>query len=608
MPRRRFWFCCLGLVLLGLAVHWPGGIGFKSDDYPAIAYAGDFSRVLHDFVGRQYDLRFLVLYRPLITFSLWVDYQLFGIEPFGYLLLNVLAFLGSVLVLACCLRLLAGEARGSLLGLLLGLLWILHPVLPVSLQWVVGRVDTHVGLLILLACFFHLRARRGAAAWPLWLCTVLALMSKESAFGLPLLLLGLDFLDERGEGRGLSILGRRLQALPLLSLLPLVLLWRLWVLGTVVGGYSFQAAAGFAPIPILRGLWDLVCASVTTGDAFGGLARILAFLWLGVSLVLFLFAGRRLRWNRLLGLLVLAAGLYGPLAQALPSMIGVQAPRLGYLAVLLPLAGMLSLLLMLWGVRNGWWFGLLAMALLALLPFQLARQMDELAGHDRFNRSLVASSRAVASALPAGVPVVLAGDAERANHPQRFLWGLGSLLKLPFHSAAREVVSLRKLHEHALAVSIDQLGLPCFVRVSEEGCQVVSLDEGDLPLEVEPFGFDGRMSKGLMKTVSESPETVGYEVGEGWDGRVQVLSSLGSCTLKLGQPGQRRFTLLQVLGANVTWQHSASPLPAYLLLWNAGDLSRSSPMYLCWRERKGLRMARLWFEESFLQEIYEGAK
>jgi hypothetical protein len=636
MKRRTFWILTLLLLGLGLLLHWPGGVSFKSDDYPAIRYASDFGNVLQDFAGPQYDLRFLVLYRPLITLSLWVDYQLFGVQPLGYLLMNVLAFLSSVLVLMQCLRLLLGESVGRVAGLLLGAWWILHPVVPVSLQWVVGRVDTHVALPMLLACWMHLRVRRGARMWPVWVFSVLALMSKESAFGLPLLLLGLDFLDERAQGRGLSLLGRRLQALPLLLLLPAVLALRYVLLGTMVGGYSFQAAAGFDLLGILEGLFHVVAVSVQPSWT---LAQMLHPLVFGVlvwgfclaALVFFCYRGFRLHWARLIGLSVLLAGLYGPLAQALPAMRDSFAPRLAYLACLAPLAIVAIVVAPVWtrahelvhGNEDGRRAGPILLTLLLLMTYAGAQQ--ELKRHEGFNRELVAASRQLAKSVPAPLPIVLSGDAELANHPQRFLWGLGSVLEPPFHRPGREVVTLRKMHQAAAEVPVEELGLPGFVHVETiskfgDGSFELNMDPregaGDAPAlsYVEPVGFDGVMRAELQEQVYGQPLSVGWPVGPGWDGRVHVLTSVGSFTLRIAGPDAPGLaeggflSLLQVLAADVTWQAKGAALPAYLLLWNPGDLSRGSPFYLFWREGEQLRYATLVYGRSFIQTVYEASK
>lgn len=591
---------CVVLAVLVLLVHWPGGTGFKADDFPAIRYASDPANLLHDFVGPQYGLSFFLFYRPLITLSFGLDALLFGTEPFGFYLMNTLALLASVLLLYSILRELWPGRAGLVFALATAGLWIWHPSLVTSLRWVAGRVDTHAAVPLLLALRLHLASRRGGRRWPIWVAAVCALMSKESAVGLPLIALGLDLLDPRPSLRPApALFGRALPALPLLLLIPIFFLWRKLFLGAFIGGYGFEAFRAFDPIGIVSGFWTSLGVAIAPG-----LAEPWRWLLAAALVPLAAFALLRPRHRLrpgLAGLVLVVAGTWGPLLQLLPSMQNEAIHRYLFLACVTMLAAWTSIAARLGG-------GSLAALILGLVPlfWFVPAHLEEqrrLRAHDDFNRSLVAAMHACDAILPAGEPVVLAGDAERANHPQRFLWGLGSVLKPPFRQTAREVATLRKLHRAARAVPVElaAFGLSGHVVVGEAASRLVQT--AGAPWSVaRPIGFDGTLRGEDFARVADPSTRIGLELGEGFTGEVAVLTSVGSLIV---QPpaGAGILQIRDLFAANATFEVAGAALPLYQILINAMDLAPDSPIYLVWRETRGVVRNALGFTGEFTRRM-----
>lgn len=597
--RRWTLHACLALVLIGLYAAWPSLPTFKADDYPTIAYASHWSNVAHDFAGPQYDLRFFLFYRPLITLSLAVDHMLFGVEPAGFLAMNMLACIASALLLFGIFKRLLPGPQGAVMAWGLAAIWLVHPVLLQSTGWVVGRVDTHVAVWILLACWLHLRRRRGGAAWPVWLALCLGLMTKEYALGAPFLLLGLDFIDPVPvEGSGRRVAGRRLLALPTLLLIPAFLLLRKLVLGAALGGYGFLEGQPLDPLYMTEGIWSTLSHTlVPIGPAW---LRILVTLLAGLLALLWIFRDRRGSVRRLAGALLLSAGLFAPLAPLLLSMRDPGQQRYAYLALIWPWS---ALLLGAWSLPR----------LRALLPIVtlaacvvllVARQEDReiMLGHDRFVRSVTASLVDADAAMGQdGSPLLLSRGAGYGFHPQRFLWGLGSVLEPPFHPTSREVLSLRKLHPRAEPApetwftdslrGIVPLGPQGAVRHPE-----ANWSNSPPPALVPPVGFDGRLTPQVIRD-RKGKDIGGWQVGEGYEGKVAVCTGFGSFTLSLAaEDGQIRLFDLLVANATPDRVSSTSTSGTNLvldLLWNCWDLAKDSPISLYWRNSRGLQRAEL---------------
>ena len=113
---------------------------------------------------------FSTYYRPVQNISYMVDYWVWGGNPFGYHLTNILVHSLSGLLLFFLLRrllpaLLGGENRtSSALALLVAGAWTVHPIHNAGVAYISGRADSLASLFALSAWLLVIRAREAATA------------------------------------------------------------------------------------------------------------------------------------------------------------------------------------------------------------------------------------------------------------------------------------------------------------------------------------------------------------------------------------------------------------------------------------------------------------
>src|SRR5436190_7538589 len=153
-------------------------------------------------------------YIPLTWMTLGLDYLLWGMNPVGYHLTNLLLHAANAVVFFFVVRRLLTRAlsspseRGNALALSAGfasLVFTLHALRGQSVAWTTERRDVLSGLFYLLTILMYLRARereeRGRGWY--WLSVavfVLALLSKSMVVNLPIVLLILDVYPLRCLG------------------------------------------------------------------------------------------------------------------------------------------------------------------------------------------------------------------------------------------------------------------------------------------------------------------------------------------------------------------------------------------------------------------------
>src|SRR5216117_3621169 len=153
-------------------------------------------------------------YIPLTWMTLGLDYLLWGMNPLGYHLTNLLLHAANAVVFFFVVRRLLTLAlpspseRGHALAVSAGvaaLVFAIHPLRVESVAWVTERRDVLSGLFYLSAILLYLRAcERGARGrgW-YWLAVAVfgcALLSKSMVVNLPVVLLILDVYPLRRLG------------------------------------------------------------------------------------------------------------------------------------------------------------------------------------------------------------------------------------------------------------------------------------------------------------------------------------------------------------------------------------------------------------------------
>ena len=207
---------------------------FLSDDFTQIGrvLAGDFSVTWGESHGG--------FFRPLFILSYVLDVFLWERNQFGFHLTNlVLHVLNSFLVYLIADELTKSQQRNF--SLAAGFIFLLHPSHTEAVSWISGRADllaTFFCLLALLPYLSHLRTKRVLPLALSLLSFWFALLSKESAVCLPLLILVLTFaLNKTSDFR--ATLARSLKyTLVFVGVFAVYLSVRTFMIGALVGGYG----------------------------------------------------------------------------------------------------------------------------------------------------------------------------------------------------------------------------------------------------------------------------------------------------------------------------------------------------------------------------------
>jgi hypothetical protein len=194
-------------------------------------------------------------YRPLMHITNMAVYHVAGLSPWAYHLVNVaLHAATSVMVLLLATRLLGNATPPSPLRLpfIAALLFASHPIHSEPVAWAGGLPDLSCAFFYLLSAHLYIETTEkendSAARLPASLLAyLLALLAKEPALTLPLLLLAHDCtLRRKGIGRAL----RRLA--PHLALSCLYLVVRYSVLGVMATSISSASLLSWLPaVPLL---------------------------------------------------------------------------------------------------------------------------------------------------------------------------------------------------------------------------------------------------------------------------------------------------------------------------------------------------------------------
>src|SRR5438067_4380343 len=134
-------------------------------------------------------------WHPLTTISHMLDCQLYGLQPWGHHLTNILLKAAAAILLFFALRKLTGDLWPSLL---VATVFAVHPLRVESVAWVSERKDVLSGVFFMLTLWAYARYARGNVRSSFWYMTVtvlfaLGLMCKPTLVTLPFVLLLLDY-------------------------------------------------------------------------------------------------------------------------------------------------------------------------------------------------------------------------------------------------------------------------------------------------------------------------------------------------------------------------------------------------------------------------------
>ena len=199
--KRTEWVLGLGLlavlVLVGALYAATLGFGFVWDDEQVIYGRVDYRSPSRWLEAVRQPLDFSPNYfRPLALSSLLVQIWLWGENPAPFHAANVLIhLLNTALVSVLGLRLLRGRWQGLLVGALYGV----HPALVESVAFVSSRYDLMVTLFLLAALWLEGRSHGAARVAGVATAFLLALLCKEMALTLPLVMLLWQLAQQEGS-------------------------------------------------------------------------------------------------------------------------------------------------------------------------------------------------------------------------------------------------------------------------------------------------------------------------------------------------------------------------------------------------------------------------
>jgi len=319
----------IGRWFLIWALFLAAGLGLLAPHLTNFFYADDFlhlafAKLLSDPFTATWKLFFgRVFWRPMVMLTDFSYFKLFGLDPLGYHLADILLHsLNSLLVAYLVYLLLGAENRRHWISALAGLVYALHPISLLTTAWISCRAD-------LLFVFFGLLslvlALQGVVSHRLkWLKILLALplsflayLSKETALILP----GFIFLLVIFQPGPRAARKRTLDALLILSLFLTVLGLYLWFrvkrIGFIGGYEPMELTRGFL-LPRLSYHLPRIFSRAFTDYLFWHLGSKTVWFWLilgsylgfGILLLIYFFRSPRIFLVGILWLLLALAPLW----------------------------------------------------------------------------------------------------------------------------------------------------------------------------------------------------------------------------------------------------------------------------------------------------------
>lgn len=220
--------------------------GFTNWDDPV--YVTENSFLFNANWGALFSEPISLNYHPLTMLSLAINYQISGLEPFGYHLTNlVLHLINTVLVFFFILRL--APKNSIFVPFFTALLFGIHPMHVESVAWISERKDVLYVLFFLSGLITYLRYReKQETKWLLitGVLFLLSLLSKAMAVVFPVILLLIDWFK-----------GRKLDQRAWLEKVPF------FVLSLFFGGlaYKIQSAGAITDFAVLSFFQRIIFAA-----------------------------------------------------------------------------------------------------------------------------------------------------------------------------------------------------------------------------------------------------------------------------------------------------------------------------------------------------------
>lgn len=169
-------FCITFISLLSFISYWNTlSNGFIWDDGVVIVENTairnlDLQTLIRFFTDKEVFVHAVgEVYRPLAILTYAIDYKLFGLDPFGYHLTNIilhtlnsiLAFLVASIIIKPVTRNTQYASRNTLPALFTGILFAVHPIHTEAVGWIKDRDDLLALFFFLIAFYLFVRSEVG---------------------------------------------------------------------------------------------------------------------------------------------------------------------------------------------------------------------------------------------------------------------------------------------------------------------------------------------------------------------------------------------------------------------------------------------------------------
>jgi hypothetical protein len=243
---------------------------FLADDTWQVQFAyrvmnGEAHLLFDNFAKSYLGVPSLDFYRPLLGFTYLSDYLIYGLNPWGYYLTNlILAWLAAVFFFMS-VRVLTkdfGSSRSFYCAVSAAALFASSPLHCEDICWISGRADLLAAVFYLPSLYLAIRSWQAldkSDSFKFYSLSlglyVLSLLSKESAVGLPIVIASLPLVCKRRSTEPLSrkdLKAWLMFTLPYFLLLVPYFIVRTIALGDPIGGYSGDMGKALTPLLFYR--------------------------------------------------------------------------------------------------------------------------------------------------------------------------------------------------------------------------------------------------------------------------------------------------------------------------------------------------------------------
>jgi hypothetical protein len=195
---RALFCCCIiaGITFIAFSPSLKNGFT-NWDDSAYVVYNPDIKAFGLRHVAKIFSSKYLTCYQPLTMLTYMAEYRFFRLNPMAYHCDDVLLHIINCLLVFALMYALSGKYFTSLL---VALLFAVHPLRVESVAWIAERKGVLSSFFYFLSLLFYLRyMKKGKKKFYGFslLSLLLSLLSKGMAVSQPLVLLLIDYLNNR---------------------------------------------------------------------------------------------------------------------------------------------------------------------------------------------------------------------------------------------------------------------------------------------------------------------------------------------------------------------------------------------------------------------------